>query len=1456
MAAILIKKLIEKEAFSEESFEVLQDAELTDRILNRRHFQDGRIEDRILLKVFLKQAIPLKAIQELKAFFEEKLNCSIRIQFKADSCHLDSLEINQYGQHFDRLHGTSFFTRCNVIVKGTTVECLCADLALVEEGNRRIEDLQEFMNLFGISYEFLFVNHQVEYNFKEVKIETPPCITIEKKEPIRNNYRSTRLKLEQYPHLKIHECLEEASQIKITGTIFELESKIRRDGKVIVTMMIYDEKDAITVKCFEGRYFTAEDLKQYKKGDCCHFYGALKIDTFSFNKELALMAEAIEKLPAFQHSLDDAERKRVELHVHTNMSEMDGVCEVEELVTHAFNSGHRGIAITDHMVVQAFPKAQSCLAGLLKKNPDRDFKVLYGVEMNLVDEKLNLVYHPRNLDLDQARYCVFDIETTGLSTRFDSIIEFGGVILENGEIKERLQLFIKPAEPIPSYITQLTHITNEMVENQPDFHTIWPKIAKFLQGCVLVAHNASFDFGFLNQELQRLQMAPLDNSVIDTLDLARALHSNRRNYRLGNIARQYHVVYDDEVAHRADYDAEVLANVFQLMLNDCKKRGARTLLQMEELQDEKAFVKVRKSHVTVLAKNKKGLKDLFQLITISHTDTLAIFGKANSKGNGEEFMAEPRILRKTLESLRQNLVIVTAFFNVEVFETAANRSLSELESKLQFYDYVEIQPLENYRPLIESHSVASWERLKKVLMSIVETAKKLGKLVVATGDVHYVEPSQKILRDIYISAQGIGGVRHPLYIFNAERRRNTIHPDQHFRNTQEMLKAFEWMGSSLAEELVIENPNRIVDECESVNPVHDHLYTPIIEGSDEKLRAMCYERAHHIYGEDLPDIVEKRLERELNSIIGNGYGVIYYISALLVKKSNSDGYLVGSRGSVGSSFAATMSGITEVNPLAPHYVCLHCHHVEFITDGSVASGFDLPDKACPVCGEIMRGEGQDIPFETFLGFEGDKVPDIDLNFSGEYQRIAHAFTKEIFGEKNVFRAGTIGTVAQKTAFGYVSGYCEENGIENMRQAQKLRLAMGCEGVKRTTGQHPAGIIVIPNYMDVHDFTPVNYPANNPESEWKTTHFDFHAIHDNVLKFDILGHVDPTAMRLLQTISGIDPTTIPMNDLATMSLFSSCDALKADPKIYNDKTGACGLPEFGTPFVRGILELTQPKTFSDLVIISGLSHGTDVWLNNAKDVIESGQATLQQVIGCRDDIMTYLLHHDLPPKDSFFIMESVRKGKGLKEEWIALMKEHQIPQWYIDSCLKIKYMFPKAHAVAYVIMAIRIAWFKVHYPHYYYVSYFTLRCDAYEIETMIQGHEIVQARIDDINKRLNNLETKKSVSSKEVQLLTTLESVLEMQARGYRIGNLDLNLSLATEFRVLQEDLHTIIPPFTVVDGLGASVAKTIVEAREKGSFLSKQDLMERTQLSATLVKKLDVLGVLQGLQEENQMSLF
>ena len=1071
--------------------------------------------------------------------------------------------------------------------------------------------------------------------------------------------------------------------------------------------------------------------------------------------------------------------------------------------------------------------------------------MLYGCEMSMVDPVYHIVYNNDHRKLEDAEYVIFDLETTGLSNRLDEIIEFGAVKMKDREVIDRKQLFVNPKRSIPAHISSLTHINQSDVDAAKPIEDVFDDLKQWIGDAVLVAHNATFDVGFMNAAARKLGKPEFSNPVIDTLPLAHAMLDLKR-YRLGNVCRHYGVKYDGEGAHRADYDAEVLSQVLCHMLNAYKSDA--TLDTLQDNQKEDSFKKVRPSHITVFAKNKEGLKELFELITLSHTKYLAYNGKST-----ENVVAEPRIPRAELMEKHKNgnLLLGSSCQNGEVFEMAHTRDHDLLKKTMEFYDYVEVQPLECYRNLIDRGAILNAADLKKVLGYILEAADELGKPVLATSDAHYVHPHEKRIRDIYINAKAIGNARHPLYKYNAQDRKMYPAPNQYLLTTREMLSAFSWLGEDKAREIVIDNPNKLKDTMEPIYPIKDKLYPPDIEGSDQKLRDICFETAHQWYGKDLPEIVEKRLVRELDSIIGAGYYVVYYISHLLVKKSNEDGYLVGSRGSVGSSFVATMSGITEVNPLMPHYICHHCQHYEFLDDDSVKSGFDLPDKECPICHRPMRGDGQDIPFETFLGFEGDKVPDIDLNFSGEYQANAHAYTKEVFGEDHVFRAGTVGTVQEKTAYGYVKGFEEEMELPvPFSEAKRTDLAKGCEGVKRTTGQHPGGIVVVPLDMDVHDFTPVQYPANNPYAEWKTTHFDFHQIHDNILKFDILGHVDPTAMKMFERMTGIDVTTIPMNDPKTMSIFSSLDGLDIDSTRYSEVTGAAGIPEFGTPFVRGILEMTKPKTFAELVTISGLSHGTNVWLSNAKDLIEDGTCKLNEVIGCRDDIMVDLMGYGLPPKASFTIMESVRKGKGLKPEWEELMKENKVPDWYIESCKKIKYMFPKAHAVAYVMNAVRIAWFKVHMPAYYYCQYFSIRCDAYDIQTMIQGEEAIRKKMSEIklNKEMN--------TPKDKAIYDTLELALEMVLRGYRFTNLSITRSAATEFRVDPDNPKMIIPPFTSLDGLGDNVGKSIVKAREERAFLSKEDVLKRTQISKTLLDKMDQMGATEGLDEENQMTLF
>lgn len=1405
------------------------------------YFHNGKIDkpryiknnNTLKIQLHLEKVLPYQIYCILKDRFMKYLKCSIQIQIESRDTSCNEKELMNYILEIMSNHHYSFH-----------IELKDGKIKLDKDKQSEYEHIQECLKQFGIEVEFIESETQV---FEEVKTVKGPKRTNEVKEVIQEKKPFTPKKKRTYLPLELKDIHEACENVEIWGDVFEIET--RPVGKSILqSVYLADNDDAIVMKRFTGARLSEEEMNQLKVGQRIKAYGRVTDD--SFIRSLVFMPDKIEVIEKTSRE-DNAEEKRVELHVHTKLSEMDGVSGISQYIDQALKWNHKAIAITDHLVVQDFPKAQRYLERV-NKGRENPLKMLYGVEMNMVDPELNIVRNPNDTKLEKARYCIFDLETTGLSSRFDHIIEFGGVIVENREVKQTLQMFIKPPVELSAFTTNLTSITQQDLKDAKSFEESCDEILNFIGDSVLVAHNASFDVNFLNDALVRANRKPLENPVIDTLDLSYSMHADRKAHRLGNVARIYNIKYDEEVAHRADYDAKILSDVYLNMLNELK--DVETLNDLANYYTESCFSKVRPKHIIVFAKNKAGLKSLFELITLSHTKHLAYNGK-----NTSNIVAEPRIFRKEIEERRENLLLGSACSNGEVFEIAHTRNEKLLKEAISFYDYIEIQPLENYRHLIERNTIVDQKRLKEILQSIIDAADDLGKMVVATGDCHYVEPSQKKIRDIYINSQAIGGKRHPLYVYDANRRKNTISPDQHFRSTTEMLDCFNWLGEEKAYEVVVKNSNMIADMIEKINPVYDELFPPKMKDSDKKLTQICYENAHKIYGNPLPTIVEERLKRELDSIIGHGFYVVYYISHLLVKKSLDDGYMVGSRGSVGSSFVATMANITEVNPLAPHYVCHKCHYVEFFTDGSVASGFDLPDKVCPVCGEIIRGNGQDIPFETFLGFEGDKVPDIDLNFSGDYQPTAHNYLKEVFGEDHVFRAGTIGTVAQQTAFGYVKGYEEEMGMEGqMRQAKVLHLAKGADGVKRTTGQHPGGILVVPNEFNVHDFTPVQFPANNPFAEWKTTHFEFHDIHDNLLKFDILGHVDPTAMKLLEKQSGIDPKTIPMNDPDTMKIFSSVESLNIDTSKNTEVTGAAGIPEFGTPFVRGILELTKPTTFDELVRISGLSHGTDVWLNNAKDLIDDGRCTLKNVIGCRDDIMVYLMHKGLPAKLSFTIMESVRKGKGLKPEWIEEMskKEYNIDPWYIDSCLKIKYMFPKAHAVAYVMMAVRIAWFKVHQPLYYYCMYFSIRCDAYDIDSMIAGENMIRARMNEISNKLSNNESKGEVSKKEKDIYSTLELALEMNLRGFKIGNIDLNRSEASTFIVDPVNKNTIIPPFTTIDGLGVNVAETVVEERKKGPFISKQDLMKRTSLNGTHIKKLESMGVLKGLQEENQLSLF
>ncbi|ADU30718.1 PolC-type DNA polymerase III [Evansella cellulosilytica] len=1208
----------------------------------------------------------------------------------------------------------------------------------------------------------------------------------------------------------IKSIIEEERRVAVQGYVFFAETRELKSGRTLLTFKITDYTDSLLVKIFSNGKEDLPLIQSIKKGMWLKVRGGIQYDTFV--RDLTMMARDLQEIKPKQR-IDKAPdgEKRVELHVHSAMSQMDAVTSISKYVEQANKWGHPAIAITDHAVLQAFPEAYS--AG--KKT---GVKILYGVEANLVDDGVPIAYNPVDRDLLDETYIVFDVETTGLSAVYNTIIELAAVKVKNGEIVDRFESFANPHEKLTPLIIDLTGITDDMVENAPEVDDVLKDFHEWIGDATLVAHNASFDMGFINAGFQKIGYGHATNPVIDTLELGRLLYPTFKNYRLNTLCKKFNI---ELVAHhRAIYDAEATGHLLWKMVKDATSQGIMKHFQLNEQTSKDDYKKQRPNHCIIFGKTKEGLKNLYKLVSLSHINY---------------FYRVPRIPKSVLSEHRDGLMIGSACDNGEVFDAMMQKSPEEVEKVAEFYDYLEVQPPSNYNHLVEKEIIRDELALKDIIKKIIDLGDKLGKKVVATGNAHYLNEEDAIYRKILIASQG-----------GANPLNRTSLPKVHFRSTDEMLSCFSFLPEEKAKEIVITNTVAVANEIDDIKPIPDDLYTPKIEGADDEMRELSYGRARSIYGETLPKIVEDRLEKELNSIISNGFSVIYLISQKLVKKSLDDGYLVGSRGSVGSSFVATMTEITEVNPLPPHYVCPECHHSVFFDDGSVGSGFDLPDKECEKCGTQYNKDGQDIPFETFLGFKGDKVPDIDLNFSGEYQATAHNYTKELFGEEYVYKAGTIGTVAEKTAYGFVKGYEDDNQLR-LRGAEIDRLVSGCTGVKRTTGQHPGGIIVVPDYLDIYDFTPIQYPADDAESEWRTTHYDFHSIHDNLLKLDILGHDDPTVIRMLQDLSGIDPKDIPVDDPEVYKLFSGTESLGVTEEQIMCKTGTYGIPEFGTRFVRQMLEETKPSSFSELVQISGLSHGTDVWLNNAADLIANGTCVLKDVIGCRDDIMVYLIYKGLEHSLAFKIMEFVRKGKGLQEDWIEEMKKHGVPDWYIGSCLRIKYMFPKAHAAAYVLMAVRIAYFKVHYPILFYAAYFTVRADDFEIDTMVKGSASIRKRIEEIYAK--GLDA----TPKEKSVVTVLELALEMCERGMSFKKVDLYKSKATEFIV---DGDSLIPPFNAINGVGTNAAINIEKAREDGEFLSKENLRERSKITKTVLENLDDHGCLEGIPDSNQLSLF
>ena len=1336
----------------------------------------------------------------------------------------------------------------------------------------------------------------------------------------------------------IKDVLYEVDNINILGTIFGIEYFESKSGYKIITLKVTDYTDSMYVKMFtkdDEEYALIKKL--LKEGKWYNFYGKAAMDKYAneivFNTRYKDVEEV--EAPKKEKIVDDEPVKRVELHAHTMMSQMDGITKIDlgkhtcELVSKAIEMGYRGVAITDHSGCQAFPIAYGIISSYNKGKEEKDkFKGLYGTELTLVDDTVNIVVRPTDLPLEDTTFVVFDTETTGFNAGGeDQMIEIGAVKIRGDEILDRFDELIDPKRHIPDKITDLTCITDDMVEGCPDEETVTKRFLEWTGDLPMVAHNAKFDISFIEMAMKKYNFGEFKNTVIDTLELSRALDQGFARHNLSALVKRYNVPWEEDAHHRADYDAEGTARVFSKMVNKLIAQNITKISDLDKLISKDEIYKFgRTYHFNAIAKNKQGLKNLFKIISLANTTYL---------------YKTPRILRSKLNELREGLLIGSGCYESEVFIEARSKEGQELTNIINFYDYVEVQPPEVYGHLIQTSDFGSEEELKSHIKKVISATKEAGKIIVATGDVHHFTREDKIYREIIVNQKVPGGGRHPL-------AKSSIHdiPSQHFRTTREMLNDFAFLDDDLAYEIVVTNTNKVLDMVDEIEVIIDTggiPFSPRVKSDDGSSYLDCprvvtdlvYDKAASWYGNPLPhnieeriakelygDIVykcwqeivneehsdmseedkdteifnnlhktviegfdavkklvgdsvvkkwteedgelndkskEKKIKKQLGGIIGGGFDPIYLIAQRLVKHSNDEGYLVGSRGSVGSSFVATMMGITEVNPLPAHYRCLKCQTSIFKDDdgndlgATYSSGFDLPDKKCPNCGELLYKDGQDMPFATFLGFNADKVPDIDLNFSDLNQASAHEYTKVLFGVDNVYRAGTIGTVAEKTAFGFVKGYYEDKGITNKRTCEIERLAAGCTGVKRTTGQHPGGIVVVPDYMDVSDFTPFQFPAEDVTSPWRTTHFDYHAIDQDLLKLDILGHSDPTQLRMIQDLTKTDILKVPLDDKETMSIFTSTKALGVTNEEIMCPTGTLGIPEFGTPFTIGMVEETKPTTFAELIKISGLSHGTDVWLGNAQELIKNNIVPFKEVIGCRDDIMVYLMYHGVEPIKAFKIMEFVRKGKASKdpETWkghVETMEKAGIEDWFIDSCSKIKYMFPKAHAAAYVISAFRIAWYKVHMPAYYYASWFSTKATDFNVEAMIKGYDAIKNVLTEIDNKGYD------ATNKEAGIAECLKLALEATARGIKIANVDLYKSKGTLFDVLDD--KTIIPPFNAIDGLGDVVAKNIEAEAKKHPFISIEDFQSRCKVSTTLVDKMKAMGLFKDMPETSQLSLF
>ena len=1388
---------------------------------------------------------------------------------------------------------------------------------IFEDACKYIIDMLNKYNIKDVSYEVM-VNEEENKKIKEaINEDKKTSVVIE---PISSDVSSERESgmkdSSSYKETTINNIMGETKKVAIEAYIFGIDT-LERENINIITLKISDKTNSIIAKIFKKKKEEYQEvLSSLKENNWYKFYGNIEYDNYS--KDLILSVRKHEKSEREDEQVkDDAEKPRVELHLHTMMSAMDSVVPIDDVVKYAINMGHKAIAVTDHNGCQSFPNLFHAVEAYNKgKEKEDHFKVLYGVEMNIVNNDVDLIFNNQTFNLLEQEYVVFDTETTGFYAGNDQMIEIGAVKIKNGEITDRFDELIDPKRPLPKKITELTFITDDMLKGCPSEEEITRKFLDWVGDLPLVAHNAKFDISFMKAACQKYNFPEFNQTVLDTMSIARMLYPNWPNHKLQTLTKNLDVPWDEDKHHRADYDAEGTAIAFYKMAKVLESQNISTTDELIANIDKEKLVRFSYPfHATLIAQNRVGLKNMFKIISIANTKYLY---------KNEQ----PKIPRDEVIKLREGLLIGSGCINGEIFEKAGGLDDVELVNMMDFYDYIEVQPVSAFSHLIGYERKFNNEvEAQEYLRRIIRVAKDAGKPVVATGDVHNLRKEDKLYREIIIN-QRFNGKLHPL------NRKGIEIPNMYLKTTSEMLEDFSFLDPEEAQEIVVNNPNKIADLVDEIEVI---IYTPKpfapkIPNSIETMTKLVYDKAHSLYGKVLPYHIEDRLatelygdalknainetlkndglsdeelekktysllnetiingydsvknyianhlkltseekmsdeeveaaaKKKLGGIIGAGYDVIYLIAQKLVKHSNDAGYLVGSRGSVGSSLVAFMMGITEVNSLAPHYRCPECKMSIFDDDDNeplgskYLSGYDLPDKKCPHCQISMFKDGQDIPFATFLGFNADKVPDIDLNFSELNQGDTHEYTKVLFGVDNVYRAGTIGTVAEKTAFGYVKGYCEDKNI-TMRNIEVERLAIGCTGCKRTTGQHPGGIVVIPDYMDVYDFTPYQFPAEDPDSVWRTTHFDYHAIDADVLKLDILGHTDPTQLRMIQDLTGDDVTKVPLDDKETMSIFTSTKALGVTPEQIMCDVGTLGVPEFGTPFTIQLVKDTKPTTFAEIIKISGLAHGTDVWLGNAQDLIAKNIVPFKEVIGCRDDIMVSLMYKGLPPFKAFKIMEFVRKGRASKpkdkaewEEYVKLMHEYEVPEWFIDSCGKIKYMFPKAHASAYVTSAFRIAWYKVHKPLVYYASYFSTRFQDFDIEVMTKGYDAIKAKMLEIQSKGYD------ATNKEQSLLETLKLALEAAARGFKFKTIDIKKSEAKDF-VMDEEDNALIMPFMSVDGLGDSVAFKIVEERNKKEFYSIEDFQNRGKVNSSTIDRLRSLNIFEGMPESSQLSLF